>query len=123
MPEPIDAVEHSTPAVFIWNLMCEHCVKAGHGYKIDKAFPGLAPGNTIVQAELIVNGVSLPVMDSLNHYWFRAEAELDKRARKMAEDMLKGTALQSVMDRLSAIEWEINEELDKIFPNTVSKDH
>ena len=125
MPEEIKILLRNTPQIIIWNLMCAHAEKIGKLDKLDEVFPDLrANGNdTVIQAELIVNGVSLPVMDSLNAYWTKAEESLDQRAREMAAEVLKGSPLQSLMNRLSNIEWEIHEELDKLFPNTRRKDY
>lgn len=117
MAETIKVLEHTTPAIIIWSLMCAH---ASDSKTMLQTFPGLeAKGEaTVVQAELIVNGVSLPVMDSLNEYWRRAESHLNQRARDFAFERIKGTRLQTLLDRLSRLETEINDELDKLFPGT-----
>ena len=125
MTEEIKILLRNTPQIIIWNLMCAHAEKIGKLDKLDEVFPDLrANGNdTVIQAELIVNGVSLPVMDSLNAYWLKAEETLDQRARDMTAETLKGSRLQSLMNRLSAIEWEVHDDLDKLFPNTHRKDY
>lgn len=67
-----------------------------------------------VEVQLLVNGVELPFRATLDNLWGRMEADIEERARAMAERMVTEAGLEGVADALRDVEWKVKEALSRV---------
>jgi hypothetical protein len=90
---------------------------AGH-FLLQAIVQGKARGDKIatnpVEVQLLVNGVELPFRATLDNLWGRMEADIEERARAMAERMVAEAGLAGVADALHDVECSVREALARV---------
>lgn len=70
-----------------------------------------------VEVTLLVNGVELPFVETMNDIYQRMERQIDEQARKVAEKMVTEAGLDGVADALREVEWKVKDALSKVWDN------
>lgn len=67
-----------------------------------------------VEVMLLVNGVELPFVETINDIYQRMERQIDEQAREVAEKMVMEAGLDGVADVLREVEWKVKNTLSKV---------
>ena len=67
---------------------------------------------TLAQVSMTVNGVEVPVIETLKGFWNQFDDQVTKAATKIANEMVTGAGLRDLVSRIEHSEWEITEALN-----------
>jgi len=74
----------------------------------------MIPTGRMVNVELTVNGVSVPVVQVLESIYQSIQDQLDNRAKELAFEMVSGSKLMDLMTTIQNAEYAIRDELTKL---------
>lgn len=98
--------EHKTAAIVLFSAIC---MKFSHSDIVEEL--NLAPDN-VADVVLTVNGVEIPFEPTVEEMWRQVNEDVDRRALKLAEEIISGAKLQGVFDAVRRAEWEISTALE-----------
>lgn len=67
------------------------------------------------RVQLLVDGVPVPVVKTLNAVWERENAGIEKRALERAKEMVKEVGLDKIRTALETASWQIDNALEERF--------
>jgi hypothetical protein len=108
MSETVDATSQEFPGFFVIAAITR--AKA-LGDKIN---------SNPVEVTLLVNGVELPFVETMNDIYQRMERQIDEQAREVAEKMVTEAGLDGVADALREVEWKVKDALSNVGANANS---
>ena len=73
------------------------------------------PGQPLA-VEFKVNGVSLPFEGVVLNFWERMEASIEEQAEALLVQRLRGSRLESLQSLMEQFEWQVTQEINKLFP-------
>lgn len=112
MSEKVDVVSDNPASILLLNAMVEHC---GDKRELLKEFR-ISQGEPKVAVELRVNGVLVSFVEVVSEACNLVEASFETAVRKAAEDRLRTSRLANLDRLMSDFDWQIGQELDKLFP-------
>lgn len=101
MSEQIRILDRNNPSILIFEAM----VKGTKREDMLDTF-NLRPGgdDTVAQVEMLVNGVPVPVVKTLEHYFKLFDDQVEERAAILAKEMVTSLGLEKIRDHLSSLE-------------------
>lgn len=108
--ETIDVTSHTTPGIFLLNMMTEHT-------KRNDLLDMFEPMGGAVTVELKINGVVVPFAKSIEEMWTRLNSHNDELAMEKAIEMVAAAGLDDVAQIVGEFKFELVELLRRKFPN------
>lgn len=105
MSEQIRVLDRNAPAIIIFEAMVKKVAKDD----LLKHFTLKPNGDdSVANVEMMVNGKSVPVMETLLHYFKQFDAEVESRAQELVKEMTSSLALGRIRSSLERIEHEVD---------------
>jgi len=110
MTETIKILERTVASITIFEAMVKACPKSDMLEKF-----GLTAGgdDTVANVAMQVNGVEVPVKETLTGFLEMFDEYVKREAKKMALDMVQGAGLRELVAALEQSEWRIQDALDR----------
>lgn len=102
--EQVDVTGEEIPAMLILRAMATYV-------EDDDFHEKFAKNGKVVEVVMTVNGHSVPIVESLADTWRQCKEELDRRARKIAVEMVTEAGLEPLAKVLRDAERSIREKL------------
>lgn len=118
MPKPkyeiVDVTDETPASIIVMESMLD-------GSELGKFVPGIAAriekktDRRKWRVQLLVDGVSVPVVKTLNGIWERENARIEERALERAKEMVKEVGLDKIRTVLETASWQIANALEERF--------
>ncbi len=108
MPEQVEVLRQDDVGFTIFESMCKVCPDAfdmceKFGIKIEM---GVLP---TAEVKMTVNGIEVPVIQTISDYWKRFDEMVKSEAKQMVEEMLNGSGLRDVLSEIERSEFRIQD--------------
>lgn len=106
--EKINAVDHSFVGNIILVTMTDLCKKLKKD--ISQVFKDV---DAIVDVRMTVNGIEVPILETLNKLYSEYDKEVQERAERLAFEMVSEAGLDPLRAALEDASWKIQDALRK----------
>ena len=106
MSDKIDIRTNNLPGLFVIQAIVQ-------GKKLNDVIASRKEGE-LLDIQLIINGVEVPFISTLENLWERANDDINNRAMDMAIKMVTAAKLDGVVNALNELEYKMIDALHKV---------
>lgn len=108
MTETVRILDRNEACITIFEAMVRACPDKD----IINVFGIETKGNdSVAEVKMTVNGIEVPVLETLNHFWGQYDDHLNKAAQEKVKETVMGAGLQNLVNALQNAEWMVNDAL------------
>lgn len=111
----VNPTAHTTPGIYLINVMTRETQGKRDILEHFKIDPDPSKRSDLVEVELKINGVSVDFEKSVNEMWERLSSRFDENVLEKAKELVSGSRLDKLSDILNRVEWELKDEVEKLF--------
>lgn len=104
----VDIIADTTPAILLLRAILD---KFGDDCDLGKVV-NIAPGKSIVEVKLTVNGIEIPFEHTINEMWTNVNNDVDNRALDRAREIISGAGLSRLFEAIKRADYELEQALN-----------
>lgn len=116
MTSHVDPTSDTTPGIFLINVIARETVRRDMIKHFRLTDPHSPNHVRTVEVKMTINGVEVDFERSVNEMWERLSDTFENKVLEKAKELVKMTKFGKFQEILERAEWEIENELEKAFP-------